>query len=71
MAGLVRPKDYPVRSVTDDKQDSGPIYQQHRMAHHGGFDSTSKYPKGDTGFREVESPTKIKSAEVSNRKLSE
>jgi hypothetical protein len=71
MAGLVRPKSYPIRKVTDDKQSTAYIYQQHRFAHHGGLDSASKYPAGDTGFRSVEPPTKINPAEVSNRNLSE
>ena len=67
MAGLVRPKMYPIRDVKDDKQDAGMIYQQHRMAHHGGLDSPSKYPKGDSGFRDVDPPTGIRSAEIPGR----
>jgi len=71
MAGLVRPRSYPIRKVTDDKQETGLAYNPRRMSHHGGLDSTSKYPGGDSGFRGVEEPTKINPAEVSNRSLSE
>lgn len=71
MAGLVRPRMFPIRSVTDDKQDTGIVYNPHRMAGHGGFTSTDKYPKGDTGFREVDPPTNKRSAEVSNKSLNE
>ncbi len=71
MAGLVRPKLYPIRNVQDTKQDAGMIYNQPRMAGHGGLDSASKYPKGETAFREVEPPTNIKTAEISNRGTNE
>ena len=71
MAGLVRPRMFPIRQVTDDKQDAGIIYNPHRMSHHGGLDSPSKYPKGDRGLMDVEPPTKIKSAEISNRGTNE
>lgn len=68
MAGLIRPRNYPIRQIGDDKQDAGVIYNPHRFAHHGGLDSGSKYPKGDTGFRDVDPPTKINPAEIANRK---
>jgi hypothetical protein len=68
MAGLIRPKHYPIRDVKDDKQDAGMIYNSHRMAHHGGLDSTSKWPKGNEGSAfSVEPPTKVRSAEASKR----
>ena len=68
MAGLVRPRIFPVRDVKDDKQDAGVIYNPHRMSHHGGFDSTSKYPKGDGGgLMSLDPPTSIKTADVSKR----
>jgi hypothetical protein len=67
MAGLIRPRMYPVRQVSDDKQDLGMIYNPHRMAHHGGLDSPSKYPKGESAFRDVDPPTKINPAEVARR----
>lgn len=71
MAGLVRPKLYPVREVTSDKQEAGTIYNPHRMSHHGGFDSTSKYPRGDKGIMDVDPPTSIKTADVSKRTTNE
>ena len=71
MAGLVRPRSYPIRQVTDDKQDAGMILNPRRMSHHGGLDATSKWPRGDSGFRDVEPPTKLKSAEISNRGTNE
>jgi len=53
MAGLVRPKSYPVRAIGDDKQDAGIIYNQRRFAHHGGLVSGARYPGEDSGFRSM------------------
>lgn len=67
MAGLVRPKMFPIREVTSDKQDAGMIYNPKRMAHHGGLDSSSKWPKGDApaGLMGIDTPSRIKTADES------
>ena len=68
MAGLIRPRMYPIRQIGDDKQDAGTIYNPPRFARHGGLDSGSKWPSGESGFRDVEPPTKINPAEKSRGK---
>ena len=67
MAGLIRPRMYPIRDIGDNKQDSGIIYNVKRYPDHGGFTSADKYPKGDRSLMDVEPPTKMRSAEVSRR----
>lgn len=67
MAGLVRPRMYPIRDIGSDKQDAGMIYNQKRFSGHGGLTDAAKYPRGDSGFRDVEPPTKIRTAEVSKK----
>lgn len=68
MAGLIRPRTYPIRQIGDNKQDAGQIYNPHRFPTHGGFTDASKWPRGDAGFRDVEPPTKINPAESANRR---
>ncbi len=67
MAGLIRPRMYPIRDIGSNKQDSGIIFNPKRFPDHGGFTSADKYPKGDRGLMDVTPPTSIKSAEVSRR----
>lgn len=70
MAGLVRPRNFPIRKISDNKQDVGLIYNPLRFPDHGGFTSAAAWPKGHP-FN-VEAPVKgSKSAEVSNRSLTE
>ena len=47
MAGLVRPKNFPIRDPKDNKQENGIIYNPKRFPLHGGFTDAAKYPKGD------------------------
>ena len=68
MAGLIRPRNYPVRQVSDNKQDAGMIYNPLRYPKHGGFTSASQYPAGETGFRSIDTPTRINPAEQANRR---
>ena len=68
MAGLIRPRLYPIRQIGDNKQDNGMIFNPHRFPDHGGLTDAAKYPKGDSNFRDVEPPTKIKTAEIANRR---
>jgi len=70
MAGLVRPKNFPIRKITDNKQDTGICYNPLRFPDHGGMTSSAAWPKGHPFS--VEAPVKgSKSAEVSNRTLTE
>lgn len=71
MAGLVRPKNFPIRQITDNKHDTGICYNPLRFPDHGGFTSASAWPKEGNVFS-IEAPVKgSKSAEVSNRRLTE
>jgi hypothetical protein len=69
MAGLVRPRSYPIRRVTDNAQSNGPVFNPLRFPDHGGFSSASKLT-GDNPFS-VEAPTKMRTSEKSDRSLSE
>jgi len=64
MAGLVRPKSYPIRKITDLAQRVGRIFNPRRMPDHGGFTSLSKWDQGSE-FK-VEKPTNIRTAEQSD-----
>ena len=71
MAGLVRPKNFPIRKITDNKQDTGITYNPLRFPDHGGMISAAAWPKGGNVFS-IEAPVKgSKSAETSNRNLQE
>ena len=66
MAGLVRPRNFPVRKPQDNQQDHGLIYNTLRYPDHGGFTSMNALPKGSPFS--VEPPEKgSRSAETSNR----
>lgn len=69
MAGLVRPRSYPIRDIKSNNQEAGMIYQQKRFTDHGGLSGPGKWPKGNPFS--VEAPTKLRTAETSNRSLSE
>lgn len=70
MAGLVRPRMYPIRDPKDNKQDGGIVYNPLRFPQHGGFTDAAKYPKGEraAGLMDIDPPTKIKTADVSSHK---
>ena len=63
MAGLVRPRSYPIRKITETAQRIGRIFQQRRFPDHGGFTGASKW--GEHGEFKVEAPTNIRTAEQS------
>ena len=75
MAGIVRPKNFPIRKILDNQQDHGLIFNQPRFPDHGGFTSAAVFDKVWTGgghaskpVFNVEPPEKgSKSAEISNR----
>ena len=65
MAGIIRPKNYPIRKVTDNSQRSGQIFNPHRFPDHGGFTSASKWD-GGSEFK-VESPTSTRTGEETGK----
>lgn len=66
MAGIVRPRNFPIRKPQDNQQDHGKIFNQKRYPDHGGFTSASALPDG--GPFSVEAPVKgAGSADRSNR----
>ena len=66
MAGIVRPKSFPIRKPQDNQQDHGLIYNTLRFPDHGGFTSARALPP--PGPFAVEAPEKgSRSAETSNR----
>lgn len=69
MAGLVRPRSYPIRDLKSNAQDNGAIVNPLRFPDHGGFTSAGKWAKGE-GYS-VEAPTRMRTAEVSDRSLTE
>jgi len=69
MAGLVRPRAYPIRQVTDNAQNQGQVYNPRRFPDHGGLTGQSKWP-GDNPFS-VEAPTRTRTASQADRSLSE
>ena len=66
MAGLVAPNNFPIRKVTDSKQDSPYIYNTPRYPDHGGFTDASKLEPSDSVFK-VEAPTRIRSAKPASK----
>ena len=66
MAGIVRPRSFPIRKITDTVQKVGRIFNSRRFPDHGGFTSAGKW--GDNGEFKVEAPTNIKTAEESRGK---
>ena len=66
MPGLVRPRSFPIRRITDVAQRLGRILNPRRMPDHGGFTAMSKWES--TGEFKVEAPTSTRTAEESNRK---
>ena len=71
MAGLVRPKAYPIRDPKSDAQTNGVVFNPYRYSKHGGLSSASKLRGDDNPFN-VEAPAGGKSpATESDRSLSE
>lgn len=70
MAGLVRPRSFPIRDVKDNSQTLGQMYNPKRYPDHGGLSGASKWPGKDNTFP-VEAPTRMRTASVSDRRLSE
>jgi hypothetical protein len=54
--GFLRPKNFPIRKMDDNKQQIGRIYNPLRFPDHGGFTSASKLP--GAGPFNVEAPEK-------------
>lgn len=72
MAGLVRPRAYPIRKVTDNSQSNGKIYNPRRFPDHGGFTGASSWP--EQSIFPVTAPSRsreTRTAEESDRSLSE
>ena len=69
MAGLVKPRAFPIRKITDNEQDTGKIYNPKRFPDHGGFTSASALPPG--GPFNVESPVRGSGSSTSAKKRSE
>lgn len=65
MAGIVRPKSYPIRKITDNTQRVGRVFNPPRFPDHGGFTSASKWDGG--GEFKVESPTSIRTGEEASK----
>jgi len=53
---IVSPKKFPIRSIKDNAQSNGQVYNPPRMVEHGGLKSVSQYGK-DSTFN-VEAPEK-------------
>ena len=66
MAGLVRPRLFAIRKITDLAQRVSHIFNPKRMPDHGGFTSPSKW--GPNSEFKVESPTSLKTAESSDHR---
>ena len=64
MAGLVRPRMFAIRKITDTAQRVAHIFNPRRFPDHGGFSGESKW--GKNSEFSVEMPTKLKTAEESN-----
>lgn len=65
MAGLIRPRSFPIRKITDTAQRIGRIFQQKRFPEQGGFTSASRW-SGSSEFK-VESPTSIRTGESASK----
>ncbi len=66
MAGLVRPRLFSIRKITDTAQRVAHIFNPRRFPDHGGFTGESKW--GKSGEFGVEAPTRLRTAEPSNGK---
>ena len=53
----IRPKNFPIRQMDDNKQKSGRIYNPLRFPDHGGFSGASKLTGAGNGF-DIEAPVK-------------
>jgi hypothetical protein len=69
MAGLVKPRNFPIRRITDLAHRLGRIFNPKRMPDHGGLTSLNKW-EVDGNFR-VEPPTKIRTADEASKRTSE
>ena len=68
MAGLVRPRIFPIRDVKDNKQDNGMIFNPYRYPLHGGFTDAAKYiQKAPSGLMDIDTPAKIKTGEIAKK----
>ena len=56
MAGLVKPRSFPIRKPQDSQQDHGLIYNTKRYPDHGGLTSAGAFDKGSPFS--VEAPAK-------------
>lgn len=65
MAGLIKPRNFAIRKITDTAQRLGRIFQQRRFPDHGGFTSASKW--AGSGEFKVESPTSIRTGEQASK----
>jgi hypothetical protein len=61
MAGLIRPRSFPIRKITETAQRIGRIFQARRYPEQGGFTSGSRWT--GSGEFKVELPTKIRTGE--------
>lgn len=64
MAGLIKPRSYPLRKITETAQKIGRIFQQRRFPDHGGFTSASKW--GSSSEFSVTKPTSIRAADTNS-----
>ncbi len=53
---IVSPKKFPIRSLKDNSQSAGTVWNPPRMVEHGGLKSVSQYGKDSTFM--VEAPEK-------------
>ena len=65
MAGLVRPKLFSIRKITDVAQRVSHIFNPRRYPDHGGFTGDKWGKNSEFG---VEMPTKLKTAEESRKR---
>ena len=69
MAGLVKPRSYPIRKITEGAQKIGRIFQQRRYPNHGGFDGPGAW--GSSSEFPVTKPTSIRTAESNGGKYAD
>lgn len=69
MAGLVKPRNFPIRKPTDNTQDLGKIYNPRRFPDHGGFTSAGALTDG--GPFNVQAPEKGSTSATQARKSTE
>lgn len=65
MAGLVKPRNFPIRDVKSNQQQNGVIYNPMRYPDHGGLTSAAAWPKGNPFA--IEAPTKMRTADIAKR----